>query len=83
MRQTYDSPAWIPQSLFEGNFATQVIGDLDTIAGDTVGLVPWRGNAVVPAFGMARSLAGGCQSDPQRASSREDDEAPRRRDCQP
>jgi hypothetical protein len=55
--QTYDSSAWIPQSLFDGNFMTHAIaGDLDTIVRDRVGLVLWRGNAVVPAFGMAPNL---------------------------
>src|SRR3954462_12186794 len=52
--QTYDSSAWIPQSLFDGNLATQaVVGDLDTIVRDKVGLVLWRDNVRVRAFGMA------------------------------
>ena len=52
--QTYDSSAWIPQSLFETNLVTQaVVGDVDTIVRDKVGLVLWRDNARVPAFGMA------------------------------
>jgi hypothetical protein len=56
--QTYDSSAWIPQSLFDSNLVTQAVaGDVDTIVRDKVGLVLWRGNAVVPAFGMAPSLA--------------------------
>jgi mono/diheme cytochrome c family protein len=56
MYQTYDSSAWIPQSLFDGNLATQaVIGDVDTIVGKKVGLVLWREQAVVPAYGMAPS----------------------------
>ncbi|MBC8001913.1 MAG: hypothetical protein H7X97_04920 [Opitutaceae bacterium] len=52
--QTYDSSAWIPQSLFDGNLATQaVIGDIDTIVGEKAGLVLWRDNLRVRAFGMA------------------------------
>ena len=52
--QTYDASAWIPQSLFDGNLATQVIvGDVDTIVAEKVGLVLWRDNPLVPAFGMA------------------------------
>ena len=54
--QTYDSSAWIPQSLFDSNLVTQaVIGDVDTIVGEKVGLVRWREQAVVPAYGMAPS----------------------------
>src|SRR5262245_41496291 len=54
--QTYDSSAWIPQSLFERNLITQtVVGDVDTIVGDRVGLVLWRDNPRVVAFGMAPS----------------------------
>ena len=54
--QTYDSSAWIPQSLFDGNLAVQVIaGDIETIVRDRAGLVPWRDNRRVPAFGMAPS----------------------------
>src|SRR5882672_10325051 len=50
--QTYDSSAWIPQSLFDGNLATQaIVGDVDTIVRDKVGLVLWRDNGRVPAFG--------------------------------
>ena len=52
--QTYDASAWIPQSLFDGNLVRQVIvGDVDTIVGEQVGLVLWRDNARIPAFGMA------------------------------
>jgi mono/diheme cytochrome c family protein len=52
--QTYDAAAWIPQSLFDSNLVTQaVVGDVDTIVGEQVGLVLWRDNARVPAFGMA------------------------------
>jgi mono/diheme cytochrome c family protein len=52
--ETYDASAWIPQSLFDSNLVTQaVVGDVDTIVGEKVGLVLWRDNARVPAFGMA------------------------------
>jgi mono/diheme cytochrome c family protein len=52
--QTYDSSAWIPQAVFDGNLATQaIVGDVDTIVGSKVGLVLWRDQDVVPAFGMA------------------------------
>lgn len=52
--QTYESSAWIPQSLFDKNLITQVIaGDVETIVRDKAGLTPWRDNAIVPAFGMA------------------------------
>ena len=54
MYQTYDSSAWIPQSVFDGNVVTQaVFGDVDTIVGEKVGLVLWREQTHVPAFGMA------------------------------
>ena len=56
--QTYDSSAWIPQSIFDGNLVTQaVVGDVDTIVRDKVGLVLWRDNPRVLAFGMAPSRA--------------------------
>jgi RoxA-like, cytochrome c-like len=52
--QTYKASAWIPQSLFDANLVAQtVVGDVDTIVRDKVGLVLWRDNARVPAFGMA------------------------------
>jgi processive rubber oxygenase RoxA-like protein len=52
--QTYDSSAWIPQSLFERNLITQtIVGDVDTIVRDRVGLVLWRDNPRVVAWGMA------------------------------
>ena len=58
--QTYDSSAWIPQSLFDGNLATQaIVGDVNTIVRDKVGLVVWRDNPRVPAFGMAPSAVRG------------------------
>lgn len=56
--QTYEASAWIPQSLFDGNLVTQAVaGDVDTIVGDRVGLVLWRDNPRVPAFGMAPNAA--------------------------
>lgn len=52
--QTYDSSAWIPQSLFDGNLAAQVVaGDIETIVREKVGLVLWPENALVTAYGMA------------------------------
>lgn len=52
--QTYDSSAWIPQSLFDRNLVTQaVVGSIDSIVRDKVGLVLWRENKLIPAFGMA------------------------------
>ncbi len=55
--QTFDSSAWIPQSLFDGNLVTQaVVGDLDTIVSTKVGLVRWRDNPLVPAYGMAPNV---------------------------
>jgi hypothetical protein len=54
--QTYDSSAWIPQSLFDSNLVTQaVVGDVETIVSQKVGLVLWREQAMVPAYGMAPS----------------------------
>ena len=54
--QTYDSTAWIPQSLFDQNLITQtVVGNVDTIVRDRVGLVLWKDNPRVTAFGMAPS----------------------------
>jgi len=58
--QTYDTSAWIPQSLFDSNLVTQaVVGDQASIVRDQVGLVLWRDNAAVPAFGMAPNLGTG------------------------
>ena len=52
--QTYDASAWIPQSLFDGNVVTQVVvGDVESIVRDRIGLAPWPDNPLVPAFGMA------------------------------
>jgi hypothetical protein len=52
--ETYDASSWVPQSLFDSNLVTQaVVGDVDTIVGEKVGLVLWRDNRRVPAFGMA------------------------------
>lgn len=54
MYSTYQSSAWIPQSLFDSNLVTQAIaGDVSTIVGKKVGLVLWRDNPLVTAFGMA------------------------------
>src|SRR5205823_5133473 len=54
MYQTYQSSAWIPQSLFDSSLARRtVIGDVDTVVGEQIGLVRWRDNPRVPAFGMA------------------------------
>lgn len=57
MYETYQSSAWVPQSLFDTNAVTQaVVGDMDTIVGREVGLVRWRDNPRVPAFGMAPNV---------------------------
>jgi hypothetical protein len=54
--QTYQSSAWIPQALFDGNAITQAVaGDVDTIVRDRIGLVLWKDNARVPVYGMAPS----------------------------
>ena len=56
--ETYDASAWIPQSLFDANLVAQAVaGDVETIVGEKVGLVRWRDNALVPAFGMAPNAA--------------------------
>ena len=58
MHQTYDTSAWIPHALFESNLVTQVVtGDIETIVRDKVGLVPWRENRFIPAYGMAPRLS--------------------------
>lgn len=58
--QTYDSSTWIPQSLFDGSLATHaIVGSVDTIVRDKVGLVLWRDNPRVPAFGMAPNATAG------------------------
>jgi mono/diheme cytochrome c family protein len=52
--QTYGASAWIPQSSFDRNVIVQAVaGDIQTIVREKVGLVPWRDNPLVPAFGMA------------------------------
>ena len=57
VHETYRTSAWIPQSVFEWNRFTQAVaGDVDTIIRDKVGLVLWRENKAVPAYGMAPSL---------------------------
>jgi hypothetical protein len=59
MYETYNASAWIPQSLFDTNAVTQaVVGDVETIVADKVGLVRWRDNPRVPAFGMAPNTDG-------------------------
>ncbi|MFI5456573.1 MAG: hypothetical protein ACHRXM_14085 [Isosphaerales bacterium] len=58
--QSYDSSAWIPQSLLDGNWITRaVLGDDYTIARDRIGLVPWPENKIVAAYGMAPNPAPG------------------------
>src|SRR5262245_44692927 len=61
--ETYDASAWVPQSLFDSNFVTHAVaGDLNMIVGEKAGLVRWRDNLRVPAFGMAPN-AGGTRHD--------------------
>jgi RoxA-like, cytochrome c-like len=56
--ETFESSAWIPQSLFESNIVTQaVVGDVDTIVREKIGLVLWPENALVKAYGMAPGFA--------------------------
>ncbi len=58
VHQTYDTTAWIPQALFDGNLLSQaVVGDVDTIIRDKVGLVLWPENRLIPAYGMAPSMS--------------------------
>ena len=58
--QTYETTAWIPQSLFDGNLISQVIaGDVATIVRDKVGLALWREHPRVSAYGMAPDLRPG------------------------
>ena len=60
VHQTYRTSAWIPQSVFDTNLVRQtIVGDIDTIVRDKVGLVLWRENAAVPAYGMAPGLEPG------------------------
>jgi hypothetical protein len=60
MHETYDASAWIPQSLFDSNLVTQaVVGDVNTIVGEHVGLTLWKDNPRVPAFGMAPNTGAG------------------------
>jgi hypothetical protein len=57
VHQTYRTSAWIPQSLFDRNLVRQIIvGDVDTIVRDKVGLVLWPENELIPAYGMAPDL---------------------------
>ncbi|MEO8258219.1 MAG: hypothetical protein ABI868_12805 [Acidobacteriota bacterium] len=56
--ETFESSAWIPQSLFEHNVVVQaVVGDVDTIVREKVGLVLWPENALIKAYGMAPGFA--------------------------
>ncbi len=58
--QSYSSSAWVPQSSLEGNWMTRaVLGNNHTIARERVGLVPWRENKIVAAFGMAPNPTAG------------------------
>ena len=58
--ETYDASAWIPQSLFDSNVITQAVaGDVETIIREKIGLVLWRDNPLVPAFGMAPNAGSG------------------------
>jgi len=60
MYESYQTSAWIPQSLFDRNVVTQaVVGDVDAIVRDRVGLVPWPENRSVPAYGMSPDLTPG------------------------
>jgi hypothetical protein len=60
VHQTYGTSAWIPDSLFQMNLATQVVaGDIQTIVRHKAGLVPWPENGFIPAYGMAPNLAPG------------------------
>ena len=79
MYQTYDSSAWIPQSLFDGNLVTQaVVGDVDTIVGEKVGLVLWREqtrraglrHGAGPAAGPAAAVDGELPRLPHRGDRR-------------
>ena len=52
--QGYESSAWVPQALFDGNLVTQaVFGDNAAIIRDRIGLTLWPENRVAPAYGMA------------------------------
>jgi hypothetical protein len=58
--EAYDSSAWVPQSLLDGNWITRaVLGDGRTIARDRVGLVPWPENKIAVVYGMAPNPAPG------------------------
>ncbi len=60
VHQTYNTSAWVPHAIFEGNLATQaVVGDIDTIVREKVGLVRWPENGLIPAYGMAPNLQPG------------------------
>jgi hypothetical protein len=54
MYEGYNSSAWIPQSLFDGNLITQaILGRNETIIRDRIGMVLWPENQVARAYGMA------------------------------
>jgi len=58
VHQTYETTAWVPQSLFDNNLVAQVVaGDVETIVRDKVGLVLWPENDSIPAYGMAPNLS--------------------------
>jgi hypothetical protein len=58
MYQGYDSSAWIPQSIFDGNRITQAIaGDTQTIVGERIGSTLWPENRFAKAYGMAPNPA--------------------------
>jgi hypothetical protein len=60
VHQTYNTSAWVPHAVFEGNLATQaIVGNVDTIVREKVGLVLWPENSLIPAYGMAPNLAPG------------------------
>jgi hypothetical protein len=72
MYETYQASAWIPQSLFDSNLVTQAVaGDVDTIISQKVGLVRWRDNPLVPAFGMAPNAEGSVPNIERQAPSAE------------
>jgi hypothetical protein len=59
VHETYETSAWIPQAVFDGNLITQVVaGDVNTIVRDQVGLVLWPENRLIPAYGMAPGRVG-------------------------
>jgi mono/diheme cytochrome c family protein len=60
MYQGYESSAWVPQALFDGNLLTKaVVGETSAIIRDRIGLTLWPENPVAPAYGMAPNPAAG------------------------